>query len=210
MSEAREEWLRRAMGLGGSAPDPVGVRLAGGQFRVAPESQRAVDFDAWHREGARARLATGIAYLPQRFCRRWRQVRERGEMLRGQRALAQAPTLCYCSPHIHPIGETDDIEGWFTFGSAGYRLDIITPGLLAQATHEDWTRGSVLRADRAAWFSADWLLVPADTLDDELIAEAITRWYRERFKYQRGHWSHLEGRLPAVEINLAWEHPHKL
>lgn len=102
------------------------------------------------------------------------------------------------------------IEGWFTFGSAGYRLDIITPGLLAQATHEDWTHGSVLRADRAAWFSADWLLVPADTLDDELIAEAITRWYRERFKYQRGHWSHLEGRLPAVEINLAWEHPHKL
>jgi hypothetical protein len=35
----------------------------------------------------------------------------------------------------------------------------------------------------------DRLLVPADTLGDQVIGEAIGRWYRKRFELQRGNWS---------------------
>ena len=56
----------------------------------------------------------------------------------------------------------------------------------------------------------DRLLVPADTLGDQVIGEAIARWYRRRFELECGHWSQLEGRMPTVTVELAWDHPENL
>lgn len=41
---------------------------------------------------------------------------------------------------------------------------------------------------------------------------ARVRWYRERFKFHRGHWSYLQGclSLPTIKINLVWEPPDNL
>lgn len=209
MSEARQRWLRQMMGLG-PAPDPGGLRLVEGKVRWLSEAQREIELAAWHREGRRARVAAGLAYLPQRVDRRRRRVQDRAQALVAERALARARTLRYRSRHLHPIGETQDIEGYFDLGRTGYRLDVVTPGLFSVAAEQDWTRGAVLRATESPWCGAETLLVPADTLDDQLIAEAIGRWYRKRFELQRGHWSQLEGRMPAIAVELAWERPDRL
>lgn len=209
MSQTREGWLRRAMGLG-PAPDPVGVRFDVGRLRWVSEAERAAGLDAWHREGTRARLATGLAFLPQRVERGARGLRRRAEAQHGERALAQARTLVYCSRHLHPIGETRDIEGYFDLGRAWYRLDVLSAGILAQTAEHDWAGGRVMRGDENTWSGAELVLVPADTLDDGLIAEAIARWYTDRFWLRRGHWSQLEGRLPTITVDLAWERPDLL
>lgn len=162
MSETRQRWLRQMMGLG-PAPDPVGLRLVDGKVRWLSEAQREIELAAWHREGRGARVAAGLAYLPQRVDRRRRRVQDRAEALVAERALARARTLRYRSRHLHPIGETQDIEGYFDLGRARYRLDVVTPGLFSVAAEQDWRRGAVLRAAESPWCGADTLLVPADT-----------------------------------------------
>lgn len=209
MSQPRERWLRRLMGLG-PAPDRVGLLVVNGRARRLSKAQGEAERAAWHREGWRARLATDLAFLPQRMERRRRRAQARVEALRAERALAASRTLRYCSRHVHPIGRTSDVEGYFDLGRARYRLDILTPGVLASAAEYDWARGEVVEAGETPWFGVDTLLVSAETLDDQLIAEAIGRWYRRRFELERGHWSQLEGRMPTVTVELAWDHPENL
>lgn len=209
MSQPREDVLRRAMGLG-PAPDPAGLHFEDGRVRRVPEAKRAMAFEAWHREGARARLAADVAHLPQRLGRGGRRVRGCVERLRAARALAWARTLVYRSRHLHPVGETRDIEGYFDLGRSWYPLSVLSAGILAEAAEHDWAEGRVMRSDENVWSGAECVLVPASTLDDRLVAEAIGRWYRERFRWQRGHWSQVEGRLPAIRVDLAWSPPERL
>lgn len=209
MSQPRERWLRRLMGLGPAA-DPVGVRVVNGRVRRLSKAQLEAQRAAWHREGRRARLATGLAFLPQRLERRCRGAKARVEAWWAERALAAARTLRYRSRHVHPIGRTGEVEGYLDLGRARYRLDILTPGVLGSVAEHDWARGAVLEIGETPWFGVDTLLVSADTLDDQLIAEAIGRWYRRRFELQRGHWSQLKGRMPTIFVELAWDRPENL
>jgi hypothetical protein len=172
--------------------------------RRASAAQDAADFDAWHREGVRAWLASGLAYLPQRAERGARRVRGRAVDLVGERALTRARTLVYRSRHVHPIGATRDIEGYFDLGRAWYRLDVLSAGILAVTAEQDWAAGRVMRGDENSWSGAESVLVPDATLDDRLVAEAIARWYADRFRLRRGHWSQLERRLPTIRVDLAW------
>ncbi len=122
------------------APDPAGLRLVDGKVRWLSEAQREIELAAWHREGRLARVAADLAYLPQRVDRRRRHVQERAEALLAERALARARTLRYCSRHLHPIGETEDIEGYFDLGRARYHLDVLTPRVLSVAAEQDGAR----------------------------------------------------------------------
>jgi hypothetical protein len=48
-------------------------------------------------------------------------------------------------------------------------------------------------------------VVPGKRLDDQIIKDAISRWYQDIFRYRHRHWSEREGKLPEIIVSLHWE-----
>lgn len=119
-----------------------------------------------------------------------------------ERELTEARTLRYTSHYVHTKGETSEVEGYFALKSGPYSLDVLTPRFLSDIAEEQWDAGELGYAPNARA-----LIVPGDFLDDEIVLEALKRWYIERYSWKYDHWAIRESRLPDIVVDLAWSEP---
>jgi hypothetical protein len=162
---------------------------------------------AWHAEDWRADVAAFLAGAPQTAVRRARRTRAAVREWRAERALAETRSLVYESPYISTIGDCLAIDGYFRLpGGLEYGLQVVAVGAsYREYVADTWERGGVLTADTNLLNGDHSLYVPVETLDDAIVVEAIERWYAERFRYVRRHWSALEQATPMISAQLHWQ-----
>lgn len=192
-SEA-EALLRRLLGLPAAAPAPHGG-----------EDQ----FQEWHGEDRRADLARELATAPSRTRALARQAAERvSERLiswRADRSLADARQLAFRAQAPHEIGHTWQVDGRLEApDGTGMTLWVVALGGIERQSVQAWHHGRVLPGHLGP---GQTLVVPTALLCDEILIEAIQRWYMTRFEYRRGHWGVRERRLPQLTVEVNWVLP---
>jgi hypothetical protein len=185
--KSRERLLRRALGLRG---------------------------EAWHAEDRdrRADVAWALAW-PAMWLETttvgWYLVEALGavEVARGKRALASARTLRYTSIYVHPMRGCTDIDGYFDFGRRStFSLSLVAAGILDSEALRAWQEGDPLTDDGLrGLLGGRHILIPGDEVTPELAADALQRWYKNRFEYKRRHWTHPTGAQPTIVLDLKWE-----
>jgi hypothetical protein len=207
-----ERPIRRLLGLSAEPPDPVPMRFtANGTVDFGTQDKRAVNFARWHSEGRRADIASHLSRVPYRARKAPERVRDevlaRVDNVRAARALSSAKTLRFTSPYVHVFGDCKEVEGWFDFGGAfGYSLTVFTNEAMVEYAEREWDRGELVTSDNSLVYGLGrWIVVPTVSLDDVIIREALERWYVDRFRWVRGHWSQREGTLPTINVDLTWE-----
>jgi hypothetical protein len=210
----RLKLFRRLLGLPATPPNITGGLFIpidgkpgiGGRMGFLSAEERALEAERYHAEGFRARLATFLAYVPQRARHRMMTVKETVRQARAARALARARVLRYTSPYIHAVGDLG-VEGYFDLGNnLGFGLEITTATAMERYAADEWERGGVIHAESSLLFGPEpWVAVPGTRLTDELIREAIVRWYQDRFHFVQGHWSQREHALPEIVVDLHWQ-----
>ena len=138
----------------------------------------------------RSRLEEGPrAFLPTRI-----------KQVLVEREICATKKLVYRSSYIHVRGEEDFVEGYFALNKGSYDLTIIAAGSVACEVEEAWACGNIFCGGVEA------LIVPGDAVDDEIIAEAIRRWYISKIEWKRSLWTR-DGRcrLPEIVVDLAWQ-----
>ncbi len=204
---------RRILGLPPEPAEKLGIgfwveRREDGFSDVLDHSGRREDADwaQFHADGRRGLAADRIGRAPfiarSAAERAWSAASEPVRGWRRRRALLAARELRFTSPYI--ISELhESVDGPLTAGKAEYWLEVRRPEALARAAESAWNSGEVL-ADAAEWAPVV-LTVPQDAgpLTDEVIAEAIARWYSQQAEFVPGHWTAVERALPRVIVDLA-------
>lgn len=208
-----ENLIRRFLGLG-PAPDPVGLSCdKDGYFKLKKGKKLERDFIAWHREGIRAKLASGIARFTHRIGPRSISrylgdavgtIRMRWSIYR----LREARRLVYKSVYVHDK-DTVESEGWIEFPGGFLTVVIRATGYTRHEVdyvQEEWDRGRVTPGI-AGLTGHDYvtLVVPGERVTPDLVRNALQRWYLDRYRYHRGHWTVLEQAEPEVKIAFGWE-----
>jgi hypothetical protein len=203
----REAYLRHLFGLG-PRPDPLAFTLADDNgrrhFVRRPATEQQAGWQAWHAEDWRATAAEQLARAPITGRRYWDRIGDRWDQHRAERRLRNARQLVFRSVHVHPRGQTVEVEGFFDFGQVTFPLQILAGVALERLADSQWQAGEVTHSENSLYAIGNWATVPYDNLDNDCIAEALRRWYQDRFVWQRGHWSAREG-LPKITVDLAWQ-----
>jgi hypothetical protein len=206
---------RRLLGLPEQPPNVTGMLYIpiygrpgiGGRLGSLSDEEREREVERYHAEDFRARVATTLADVPPHVRSQLANARHALTHYRAQRALASARVLRYTSHYIHPRDDKE-IDGYFDFGSDhSFSLAVCTADIFRRHAQYEWKHGDLVHSENTTVLGGwcPWLMVPGKRLDDQLIAEAILRWYKDRFQYVQGHWSQRERRLPQVIVNLHWE-----
>jgi hypothetical protein len=214
-TSSRLRRARRLLGLPAEPPNIVGMLYIpiygrpgiGGRLGSLSDEERERERARYHAEDFRARLASTLADTPPRLRSKLGDARWALNRYRAQRAFANARTLYYTSHYIHPEDD-QGIDGYFDLGpNLSLSLEICTSNVLKRYAKAEWAGGEVTHSQSSTILGSyqPWLVVPGKKLTDELIAEAIRRWYQDRFEFVQGHWSQRQQRLPKVVVNLEWQ-----
>jgi hypothetical protein len=213
----RERTIRRLLRLP-SEPPVLGGHVfeehEDGLFgiRRLPEDEARAHDAAWHGEGWRGAIANTLAYGHLRLGRRARLALRAPAgawwAWRARRALSRDRHLVFTSPYIHRRGDMS-LEGHFDLGGdLAFPLEVVTPSAMARYIEIERQVGTerVVSSETSLLFTgSDWVVSWSEPLDEEALREALLGWYQDRFRHVRGHWSQVEGRLPELSLDLAWE-----
>lgn len=211
----RERLLRSALGLPAQAPSPLSSTFVKSQdsdwytLEDVPADELNQNQHNWHTEDWRADAADTLARLPTRTVQAGRTVRRRFDQHQNRKRFLNARALTYTSHYIHNTDDCAEIEGYFDLGDGHYySLTIVAANGAA-----NWLQEAINNKDEMMVEQSGYIMfgggrtkyVFADVLTDELVQQAIAEWYVDRMEFQRGHWTHLENRLPTFHTDLAWE-----
>jgi hypothetical protein len=198
---------RRLLGLPAEQPSPRTIRLHTPTRTIQRVQPSAEMVEAWHAEDWRADFARFVVDAPRIAKRQLEAVKDAIADVRCDREVATARVLVYQSPYVHTVGDCLAVDGYLQLPSGRtYGLQVVAVGArYREYVQDSWDRGAVLQSDQNLLNSDHSLYVPVETLDEEVIAVAIERWYRDRFAYVRRHWGALENAQPVIDIELHWQ-----
>jgi hypothetical protein len=207
----RERLLRRALGLPGEAPEPSDHEFVReGVDRVPVADLEPGDVQrrrtAWDAEDWRADIALALARLPISITLLKDTALGEVEVARGKRALASARTLRYTSTSVIPTRGCTDIDGYFDLGPGRtFHLSLVATGAVNDEALRAWEDGELLDDDGLEnLLGGRHILIPGDEVTPELAAEALGRWYQDRFESKRRHWTHQTATEPTIVLDLNW------
>lgn len=119
-----------------------------------------------------------------------------------EQELNKVKKLTYVSPYVLIEGDETDVEGYLELQNGYYALDIATPATVDIEAKELWDCGEI--SQTPIFWGNRTLIVPGKALNEELIIEAIKRWYMERIEWRRSWWRR-EQKLPKITLHLHWE-----
>ncbi len=132
-----------------------------------------------------------------------RQVGERISLWRAWRRLSRARELRFCSSYIQGV-PCHEVEGYFDLDSdLSVGITIWSAGHVAQIAKQETSMDSLLNLGDYTQLEPV-LVAPAPELTEAVIKTILERWYAERFRWKRGHWTWLEKRQPQIVIDLVW------
>ena len=119
---------------------------------------------------------------------------------RGLRKMLKARHLTISN--LNPVPEmSTHVEVRIMAGKVSIPLHITTIAHLKEANERDWA------IPRQTSLSDFEILVPFRVLTDELVVEAIRKWYFSLVEWKHGHWTYAEKKLPEFTSSLVWMHP---
>lgn len=203
--------------LKGNAPDPVGyiskpLKDNPNLFTIEKmdENELARQKREWHREGRRAELASFIYRKSLKFNHpkellqeiKWSFEERRDNFLHSPASeLKKRRQLVFTSHYIHPV-DCQEVEGYFDFNKTHYPVTLIAASRLPAWAKEEWERGDYMLASQSILSDPNTILIPGRKLDAQKVKEALERFYEDKFRFERGHWTHLEDATPEIIINL--------
>lgn len=133
---------------------------------------------------------------------RWRLYQERS----AWRALAAARELTYHAWTIGVAGYSACMDGHLEMKGCPHHLtlDLVAIGAVEHGARWAWARNTVeTHTGVGGRLGAQTILLPDAALTEERCAEAVRRWYRRRYEWARGHWTHREKSEPSFSFD--WE-----
>jgi hypothetical protein len=221
-----ENALRHVLGLPAYNKQRLGIgfHISPDGFMVhASDAEVEAEFNVYHAAGWRGEAASRLALAPFAVNRRLRQIRDglAGPLAlrRARQAIFAARSLTFTSHYTHCIGHTSEVEGWITPTDRYQResrgdapmlsISVTSAQAFVDLARDEWQRGEVVRETGVLSSSQVNLIVPQDSLTDEIVRDALERWYMDIVQYRRGHWAVRERDLPEFRIELAWVTPQK-
>jgi hypothetical protein len=134
---------------------------------------------------------------------RWRIYEER----QGRRALATARQLAYHAWTVGVEGYSVSMDGYLEMEGCPHHLtlDLLAMGAVENEARWAWDRGTVTtHRGIGGRLGEQTILLPGATLTEERCGEAVRRWYRSRFEWTRGHWTHREKAEPIFSFDWEW------
>ncbi len=136
---------------------------------------------------------------------RWHLYAERQAL----RALATARTLMY---HAWTVGVEEysvSMDGHLEIEGCAQHLtlDLLSLGAIEQEARIAWERRDSVSTYTGIGgrLGAQTVLLPDAALTEQRCAEAVRRWYRARFQWTRGHWTHEERSEPTFAFDWEWQ-----
>ena len=117
--------------------------------------------------------------------------------------LASARIITFRSETIGVPGFSGWMDGYlFEPGNNwSYGLTLESEGALIDRIHDRWERGELEEGANLDW----GILVPGDGLTPENVEEGVMRWYRAKFLWKHGHWTHGGKYSPDFKFEIAWD-----
>jgi hypothetical protein len=143
---------------------------------------------------------------PQKWAWPWARVHDRRQLQSLVSELANTRLIRYVSYHSVYSGESAHIDGRIVLPSgAKFDLDFSCVGGLRNWSLKEWELGVVVTGDIAYGdFAERTILIPTRTLFEDVVREALIRWYMQRFEYERGHWAVREHALPEFVLDIGF------